>query len=178
MPYFTAVLASDPSGWRARDVDVPAGSLDELAEVLRAAAVGEAPVLAAIESEDEWFALVRADPSGEARFFVSDALAAGSGGYAGLFADDALPAEYPVAPPVVAGDEGDGDGEDGDGEDGGSGAAAAPAAPWAGDPGLLSDLGCPAGELLELAERGDDPAAALAEVGELLGCADVMESLR
>ncbi|GAB7191634.1 hypothetical protein NUM3379_23420 [Kineococcus sp. NUM-3379] len=176
MPYFTAVLASDSSGWRARDVDVATGSLDELADVLRGAAVGDRPVLAVVESEDEWFGLVRADAGGEVRFFVSDAPAAGSGVYAPLFSEDALDADLVVPAVPAVQDE-----EDGDDEDGGSRPAAAvpdgtPA--WAGDPALLADLGCPAAQLLELAERGDDPAAALVEVGELLGCAEVMESLR
>ena len=176
MPYFTAVLASDSSGWRARDVDVPTGSLDELADVLRGAAVGERPVLAAVESEDEWFALVRADAGGEVRFFVSDAPAAGSGVYAPLFSEDVLDADLAApAAPVVEDEE--------DVDDDGEGPRPAAAAPddtpaWAGDPALLADLGCPAAQLLELAGRGDDPAAALVEVGELLGCAEVMESLR
>ncbi|PPK92912.1 putative tRNA adenosine deaminase-associated protein [Kineococcus xinjiangensis] len=181
MPYFTAVLASDSSGWRARDVDVPAGSLEELADVLRAAAAGDSPVLAAIESEDEWFALVRADEGGDVRFFVSDAPAASSGSYGPLFSEELLETDFP-RPAAAATADGDEDAEDADGDDPEDGVrpvaelGGEPA--WAGDPALLADLGCPADDLVELAERGDDPAAALVEVGERLGCADVMESLR
>src|SRR5207342_3328198 len=59
---FSAVLARVGSGWKARDVEVDeAVSLDDLADSLRSVAVDEQPVLAVIEHEDEWFAIVRVD---------------------------------------------------------------------------------------------------------------------
>ncbi len=77
VPYFSAVVAADGRSWRARDVDVAdAGSLEDLADQLRAAAVGERPVLAVLEHEDEWFALVRVDGDADPRVFVSDMAAA------------------------------------------------------------------------------------------------------
>jgi putative tRNA adenosine deaminase-associated protein len=105
--YFTAVIASDGSGWRARDVDVTdAGSLDDLAEVMRLASVRDRPVLAVIEREDEWFALVRVDGDDDPRLFVSDMVAAGRSKFADMLApatevevtlDDASGNGLPVA---------------------------------------------------------------------------------
>ncbi len=49
---------------------------------------------------------------------------------------------------------------------------------WAGDPELLGDLGVSAEVLVRLATSSADPAEATVEIGELLGFADVLESLR
>ncbi|WP_369069656.1 tRNA adenosine deaminase-associated protein [Kineococcus terrestris] len=199
MAYFTAVLVPDGGGWRAVDVDVQAGSPEELGDVLRGAADedgGEA--VAVLEREDEWFALVRAGGDGrgedDVRVFVSDAVAAGSSRFAELFAE--LPAadaglrrpgpagaEEPDEPADLDdGDGGDEGADDGAGDEPDVADLAAPAVPeedvWAGDPHLLEDLGCPAPVLLRLSASGADPAEATAEVGELLGFADVLESLR
>ena len=185
MAYFTAVLSPEGSGddraWRSVDIDLEAGSPDELGDALRGAVDDDdVPVLAVLEREDEWFALVRADAGGEVRSFVSDLLAAGSGPYAGLFSEDVLDPGLPVH---RAQDDGGSDDDEDDEDESGGAPPGAPAPDdeepsWAGDPAVLADLGCPAEELLALTARGDDPAAALAEVGELLGCAEVMESLR
>ena len=88
-----------------------AGSLDDLADILRGVAHGEHPVLAVIEHEDEWFALVRVDGDEDARVFVSDLGAASRGPYAELLspagdidtpvvdeADDDPPAAEPAPP--------------------------------------------------------------------------------
>ncbi|NAZ87403.1 tRNA adenosine deaminase-associated protein [Kineococcus indalonis] len=185
MAYFTAVLTPDGDGWRSVDVDLEAGSPDELGDVLRGAVGDDAAVLAVLEREDEWFALVRTDGE-EVRVFVSDAVAAADSSYAELFTE--LPPATEV--PVTDGDEDEDDPSDGeDGEDDGAGAPGGDAgsaaraagvaeAVWAGDPELLADLGCPAAALTRLAESGTDPSAATVEVGELLGFADVLESLR
>ena len=83
--FFTAVLASDGSGWRARDVDLEEISdLEDLGEQLRAVALRDKPVIALIEREDQWFALFRADGQDEVRAFVSDAAASLRGHYAEL----------------------------------------------------------------------------------------------
>src|SRR3954452_7801924 len=85
--YFTAVIARSGAAWRARDVEVDdAASLEELTDALRAVSVGEQPVLAVIEHEDEWFALVRVDGDEEPRLFVSDLGAAGLSPYGPLLA--------------------------------------------------------------------------------------------
>lgn len=185
MAYFTAVLSPAGSGddrdWRSVDLDLEAGSPDELADALRGAVDDSTPVLAVLEREDEWFALVRTDDV-DVKVFVSDAVAAAESAYASLFA------ELPTAKDARRTAE-DPDGDtpeevDDDGGTTGDGVEETPREPvvaedvWAGDPDLLADLGCPASLLVRLAESGADPAEATVEIGELLGFADVLESLR
>jgi putative tRNA adenosine deaminase-associated protein len=170
--YFTAVIARSGRSWKARDVEVDdASSLDELADALRSASLDDQPVLAVIEHEDEWFALVRVDGEEEPRLFVSDLAASTQGHYANLLAS---------AADVDVGD-GDDDaegGEDPDDEEGDAGEEPV-VAPWAGDPEILDDLGVTARALRKLTEeRGDDPGAVLAEIGEAVGFADQLAALR
>ena len=86
MPYFTAVLARDGDKWFPRNVDVDAlESLDDLADALRAREVGDAePVLAFIEREDSWWAVVRVDGDEDPRVFVSDVAGAAASTYSEL----------------------------------------------------------------------------------------------
>lgn len=102
--YFTAVLARSGRSWRARDVDLDdADTLDDLVDLLRSVGVDDEPVLAVVEHEDEWFALVRVDGDEEPRLFVSDLVAADRSSYRELLSsaadveieDDG--AEQPVA---------------------------------------------------------------------------------
>jgi putative tRNA adenosine deaminase-associated protein len=161
--YFTAVVARMGSSWRARDVEVDEhDELEDLADTLRAAGSG-GPVLAVIEHEDEWFALVRVDgEDDEPTVFVSDLPAVTRSRYGALLA----PAAEPGTEPGAEDDE--------------------PAAPavrsdvtWAGEADLLDDLGVTGLTLRKLvAEQGDDPAAVLAEIGEQAGFAELLENLR
>jgi putative tRNA adenosine deaminase-associated protein len=175
--YFTAVIARSGRAWKARDVEVDdATSLEELTDALRAAAVDEQPVLAVIEHEDEWFALVRVDGDEEPRLFVSDLAATSTGHYGELLAS---------AADVDVDDEDDlgGDAEDDEGddedEDGGADDDEIVVAAWAGDPEILDDLGVSARALRKLTEeRGDDPGSVLAEIGESVGFAELLEALR
>jgi putative tRNA adenosine deaminase-associated protein len=190
--YFTAVLSPEGSGddrdWRTVEIDLEAGSPDELGDALRGAVDDDdAPVLAVLEREDEWFALVRTDGALDVRVFVSDAVAAADSAYAPLFAE--LPSAAAV---TAAADGGPDDGSGGSGVDDDDDQPEpeedeVPAARsetgvledvWAGDPELLADLGCPAEVLVRLAGSGADPSAATVEIGEVLGFADVLESLR
>jgi putative tRNA adenosine deaminase-associated protein len=84
--YFTAVLARDGDKWFARNVDLEAlESLDDLADALRAREVGEAePVLAFIEREDAWWAVVRVDGDEDPRVFVSDVAGAAASTFSEL----------------------------------------------------------------------------------------------
>ena len=86
MSYFTAVLARDGDKWFPRDVDLEGlESLDELADALRAREVGDAePVLAFIEREDSWWAVVRVDGDEDPRVFVSDVVGAAASTYSEL----------------------------------------------------------------------------------------------
>ena len=213
--YFTAVIARSGADWRAVDVDVEdAETLDELAELLRAAR-RDGPVLAVLEREDDWFALVRVDgDDDEARSFVSD-LAATEGGHYGVLlspvgdldlaeyahlrtpaagngvsdasADDAPyalgdPLETPADPNDAAVDSADVDPDDVDEpvtqEVDEPEPVVAPA-PWAGDPGLLDDVGVAAHELVELVDAGEgDPASVIAALGERCGFDDLLDALR
>lgn len=185
MAYFTAVLSPEGSGddrdWRSVDLDLEAGSPDELGDVLRGAVDDDdASVLAVLEREDEWFALVRTDGGVDTKVFVSDAVAAADSSFAPLFA------ELPPATAAVLGDDraadDDGDADD-DEEDDDEPTTTRPEPVvaedvWAGDPELLADLGLPAEVLVRIAASGADPSGATVEIGELLGFADVLESLR
>lgn len=172
--YFTAVLARAGSAWRARDVELDeAGTLDDLADTLRAVAVDDEPVIALLEHEDEWFALFRVDGDDEPRLFVSDLPAASLSGYAQLLAP-AADIEVADEPGTVdAGDEDETDPDDDEpvvltGE-----------AAWAGDPELLDDLGVSGATLRRLVDEHDeDPAAVLADVGEQIGFGELLQALR
>lgn len=206
--YFTAVVAGDGRGWRARDLDLrDAEGLEELAAMMRVVAHGEDPVLALLEHEDEWFALVRVDGEDDPRVFVSDLAAASRGPFAELLAaagdvEVRLPVRTsrPAFPTPGAGlDEAvlDADEpvedfldevlwEDVDEtpdelvDEAGLPAPEPPPGPaWAGDGALLEDLGVGRERLCTMAEQhGDDPAAALAQIGEDVGFAELIEALR
>ena len=214
--YFSAVLARSDAGWRAVAVDVEdAESLDELAETLRAASRG-GPVLAVLEREDAWFAMVRVDGDEDARSFVSDLAATERSQYADLLApvgdiDMAEHAHLRVPRQELTDDDDDDDfAEDDDlvvlGEAdeaagaeptsgmgvGGEPARIAPVhvrqpavlviadpPPWAGDPGLLADVGVTADELVALVDEGEgDPASVIAAVGERCGFDELLDALR
>jgi len=171
--YFTAVIARSGRSWKARDVEVDdAGSLDELADALRQAAIDDQPVLAVIEHEDEWFALVRVDGDEEPRLFVSDLGASTQGHYADLLAS-AADVDVVDEDDLAADDKDDEDDEEGDDD------AEAVVAAWAGDVDLLDDLGITARALRKLTEeKGDDPGSVLAEIGETAGFSELLEALR
>ena len=178
MAYFTAVIARSGRSWKARDVEVDdAGSLDELADALRLASIDDQPVLAVVEHEDEWFALVRVDGDEEPRLFVSDLGASTQGHYAQLLASAA---DVEVEDDDPAADADPEDAEDpGEAEEGSADEEEPVVAAWAGDVDLLDDLGISARALRKLAEeKGDDPGAVLAEIGETVGFADLLEALR
>jgi len=208
--YFTAVVAKTGAAWRARDVEVDEyDTLDDLADALRTVAVGDEPVLAVIEHEDEWFAVIRVDGDDEPRLFVSDLLASARSHYGHILAsaadvdaeeefgagdeDDEPDHEAVAEEGDSAGDaESDAESEAGDDaaadagrpeEDGDIGVAAEPDPPmlaaWAGELELLEDLGVSPRELRTAAEqRGDDPAAVLADLGEVVGFGELLEALR
>lgn len=193
--YFTAVIAKAGDVWRARDVEVDEyDNLDDLADALRSVAVDEEPVVAVIEHEDEWFALVRVDGDDEPRLFVSDLLASARSRYGHMLAsaadvdseeelgggqdEDEADDAIDVAGAADEEDDGSGQDEGREGED-----IEEPERPmlaaWAGEIELLEDLGFTARSLRRLAEEhGDDPATVLAEVGEVVGFAELLEALR
>lgn len=150
MSYFTAVLARDGDKWFARNVDLEAlETLDDLADALRAREVGEAePVLAFIEREDAWWAVVRVDGDEDPRVFVSDVAGAAASTFSDLL-------EIEVD------------------ED----AAAAPGG-CGGDLDVLADLGTAPEDLQEMCDDEMLPMDAMAAIAEAAGFAEVLDSLR
>jgi|tagenome__1003787_1003787.scaffolds.fasta_scaffold20942539_4 putative tRNA adenosine deaminase-associated protein len=169
--YFTAVIARTGPSWRARDVEVDdANSLEELTDALRTVAVADQPVLAVIEHEDEWFALVRVDGDDEPRLFVSDLFTASHSRYGPLLA----PAADVDSADEVADDEKDDEDDEEEDDDEEPKLAA-----WAGETDLLEDLGVSGRTLRKLVEEnGDDPGAVLADVGEVVGFVELLDALR
>ncbi|GAB3678908.1 tRNA adenosine deaminase-associated protein [Angustibacter aerolatus] len=190
--YFSAVIGRQGGGWRALDVDVEeVESLDELAEHMRSAAHADGPVVAVLEREDEWFALVRADAgsSEDHRVFVSDLDAAERSQFAELLApvrdldDDAFAALRRPAPKATDDEDDDELVVVDDDEDDAPAVAdddpVDPPSAWAGDPSLLEDLGVSPRELVDLVvESVDDPGTVLADVGERCGFDDQLDALR
>jgi putative tRNA adenosine deaminase-associated protein len=170
--YFTAVIARTGPSWRARDVEVDdANSLEDLTDALRTVDVADQPVLAVIEHEDEWFALVRVDGDDEPRLFVSDLFTASHSRYGPLLA----PAADVDSADEVADDDKDDDEEDEEEDDDEEPKLAA----WAGETDLLEDLGVSGRTLRKLVEEnGDDPGAVLADVGEVVGFVELLDALR
>jgi putative tRNA adenosine deaminase-associated protein len=175
--YFTAVIARSGDAWRARDVEVDdATSLEELTDSLRAVSVGDQPVLAVIEHEDEWFAVIRVDGDDEPRLFVSDLAAASHSRYGALLAPAA---DVDSADdPDPAGEDEDEDDDEGGGDDEQDDEEARVAA-WAGETDLLEDFGVSGRTLRKLVEEnGEDPGAVLAEAGETVGFGELLDALR
>ena len=172
--YFTAVIARTGSAWRARDVEVDdANSLEDLTDALRSVAVGDQPVLAVIEHEDEWFALVRVDGDDEPRLFVSDLYSASHSHYGPLLAPAA---DVDSADEVD--EEADAEDDDEDAENKNEDEEPKVAA-WAGETDLLEDLGVSGRTLRKLVEEnGEDPGTVLAEVGEVVGFVELLDTLR
>ena len=196
--YFTAVIAAEGDKWRTRDVEIEdAASLEDLADTLSVVGFEDEPVLAVIEHEDEWFALVRIDGEEEPRVFVSDLAAASRG----TFAEVLSAAEDVDSPMLLAG--GADDPEDKDDEDDDTQVLEEPPAlsvveedvevdlgdlddeepsappPWAGHADLLADYGVSGELMVELCgEHAGAPAAALAEVGEVAGFRELLHALR
>jgi putative tRNA adenosine deaminase-associated protein len=172
--YFTAVIARSSGTWRARDVEVDdVTSLEELTDGLRAVSIGDQPVLAVIEHEDEWFALIRVDGDDEPRLFVSDLAAASHSRYGPLLAPAA---DVDSVDDLEAADEDEDDDEGGgEKEQEEEGKVAA----WAGEADLLEDFGVSGRTLRKLVEEsGDDPGAVLAGVGETVGFGELLDALR
>src|SRR4029078_13643986 len=84
----------------------------EMSAYLRALSFGDEPVLAVIEHEDEWFALVRVDGDEEPRLFVSDLYTASHRHYGPLLA----PAAHVDTAHQGADDDDADDDKDDDGE--------------------------------------------------------------
>jgi putative tRNA adenosine deaminase-associated protein len=160
-------VARTSQGWVGDEVDLDdVKDLDGIADLLREIAGDDwdGPALLFVEEDDEWFGVVRLDPDGEPRWFISDSRAV---------------ATSEIAPLLYEGAEPDEPAEDGDEDEDGDGSRAPVGAGPAGDEDLLADLGTPARRLLTLCvEEGKLPADVIATLCESAGCLESLEQLR
>ncbi|MEU5899906.1 MULTISPECIES: hypothetical protein [Streptomyces] len=186
--YFAALLARTEDGWEASDTELDdVETLSDLADLAREATADydDDTVLVFIEQEDAWFGVVRVDGEEDPRIYVSDAAAAARSSYGEILLTDEMLGRTPDDDGAVDLDALDLDGtEDGEPEasdadaagepvsDDDSGTPGAPAGPL-GDSEILADLGVPEKDLLAL-ESGD----ALSEIADILGAAEVLETVR
>ncbi|MET8111398.1 MULTISPECIES: tRNA adenosine deaminase-associated protein [Streptomyces] len=179
--YFAALLARTEDGWEASDTELDdVETLSDLADLAREAAPDEDTVLVLIEQEGGWFGVVRVDGEDDPRIYVSDAAAAARSSYGEILLTDELLGRDPGAdgPDLDALDlDGTEDGEPDDagtGEDGAADTGSADSVPHGpvGDALVLDDLGVSEKDLRSLS--GD----ALGEIAEVLGAAEVLETVR
>ena len=182
--YFAALLARTEDGWEASDTELDdVEALSDLTDLAREASAGaeDDTVLVFIEQEDAWFGVVRVDGEEDPRIYVSDAAAAARSSYGEILLTDELLGKDPDQDELDALDlDGTEDGEPdrsdedgaGDEDDAAPTAEAVPLGPI-GDTRILADLGISEKELLALGTTD-----ALSEIAEVLGAAEVLETVR
>ncbi|MFW6692799.1 hypothetical protein [Streptomyces sp. MAR4 CNX-425] len=181
--YFAALLARTEDGWEASDTELDdVETLDDLADFARGAtADDDETVLVLLEQEDIWYGVVRIDGEDDPRVFVSNAAAAARSAYGELLLTPELLGREPEDDSTLDSltdldgtEDGEPDadtGPDTDADAGPEAPAGTPAGP-VGDTELLDDLGVSEKQLLAL--NGD----AVNEIAEMLGAADVLETVR
>ena len=154
MTTMAVAIARDGELWRASVLDLDdTEDLDALVDAMHD--VGEQTVVAFVEEDDEYLAVVRVDSVGDPRVFLSDQRALFSFELAVRLFADALPAVTEV--------------DDDDGE------TVVPHALPVGDLDVLADLGTSPEALLELiAQEGLLPVDVVAALAERAGCGDVL----
>ncbi|WP_418957947.1 hypothetical protein [Streptomyces tritici] len=177
--YFAALLARTEDGWEASDTELDdVETLSDLAELAREASVDEDTVVVYIEQEDAWFGIVRVEGEDDPRIYVSDGAAAARSSYGEMLTKEILGTDdEDDADDLDALDlDGTEDGEPEDGDeaedDGGAAADTVPSGP-VGDRLILDDLGLAEREL-----RALEPGEALSEIADVLGAAEVLETVR
>ncbi|WP_407566110.1 hypothetical protein [Streptomyces sp. 184] len=181
--YFAALLARTEDGWEASDTELDdVETLDDLADLAReATADDDETVLVLLEQEGIWYGVIRIDGEDDPRVFVSNAAAAGRSAYGEILLTPELLGREPEddsALDSLTDLDGTEDGEPDDDTvpdpDSDADADAPPGAPAGpvGDTELLEDLGVSEKQLLAL--HGD----AVNEIAEMLGAADVLETVR
>lgn len=158
MTTMAVAIARDGENWRVSALDLEdAEDLDGLVDAMHD--VGERTVVAFVEEDDEYLAVVRVDSVGDPRVFLSDQRALFSSEVADRLFADALPVVTEV-------DEDDDD------------STAVLRAIPVGDLDLLADLGTDAEALLMLiAEEGMLPVDVVAALAERAGCGDVFDEV-
>jgi putative tRNA adenosine deaminase-associated protein len=188
--YFAATLSRTSAGWSAADLDLDdVESLDDLVDLAVTMSYPGGPeepdaTVVLVEQEDEWFAVVRADPD-DPRVFVSDAPAALRHALGELLLPELVPDVSLSDVDVVATGSADAaDGPDVAAATNGTEQSVLSRSrvglhDAAGDPELLADLGVPEGRLTELAgAQGPAPGVAVAAIADLLGCTAALDAVR
>ncbi|MEU5051527.1 hypothetical protein [Streptomyces sp. NPDC021096] len=171
--YFAALLARTEDGWQASDTDLDnVETLTDLADLAREHSVDDDTVLALIEQEDMWFAIVRVDGEDDPRVYVSNAVAASRSSYGAMLVDELTGREEDGGDELDTLDlDGTEDGEPEEPEEDSDAAGRAPDGPL-GDTELLVDLDVSEKELRALTRD------ALSTIAERLGCTEVLEAVR
>lgn len=179
--YFAALLARTEDGWQASETELDdVETLGDLCDLAREASADEETVLVFIEQEDAWFGIVRVDGEDDPRIYVSDAAAAARSSYGEILLTDELlgrdPEDLSDLVDLDGTEQGEAE-EDPDEDVAGLSGSPAPVGPL-GDGELLAEFGMREKELLALSGGGAMPGDALAEIADVLGCADVLEAVR
>ncbi|MBO4208871.1 tRNA adenosine deaminase-associated protein [Micromonospora echinofusca] len=172
MAYFAAAVVRDATGWTAAELDL-AGvvDLDEVADRLRDVEPDAGTSLLFVESDDIYLVVMRLDDGEDLRVFASDSAFAEESRLGAVLVGD-------IKVPAVETEDGSRRGTGTD-EDDNERPAADPDADPVGDADLLADLGIPSSRLLRLcAHEGMLPADVIAEICQVIGCADEVEDLR
>jgi putative tRNA adenosine deaminase-associated protein len=177
LSHFAALVSRHAGSWTGSDIDlVDVEDIEDVTEVIRDAVTDENdPALLFVEEDDEWFAVVRLDPLGEAKVFISDVRAVVTSDLAAVLFQDQIPATEL--------DEADAERDDDSSEDSTSTEESEPTIRPGAEPGgstdILTDLGVGPAQLLELcAEEGMLPADVISAICEVLGCAEAIEVYR
>jgi len=155
-------IARDDDRWRAFDLDpTELDDLDALTDAMRD--LGDGVVVAFIEEDDEYLAIIRVDAdSADPRVFLSDRRVLTTSELAEALFADALPV------PAARTDEDDEDDE-----------AVLQHAHPIGDLDLLDDLGTSSDALISLiAEEGMLPADVAAAISERAGAGEILDEVR
>lgn len=156
-------IAREDDRWGAYDLDPgELEDLDALTDAMRD--LGEGLVVAFVEEDDEYLAIIRIDEdSSDPRVFLSDRRVLGTSDLAEALLSDALPLPAPR------------DGEDDEDDE----SAAMLHAQPIGDLDLLADLGTPATALIALiAEEGMLPGDVVAAISDRAGAGDILDEVR
>jgi putative tRNA adenosine deaminase-associated protein len=156
-------IAREDDRWRAFDLDpTELEDLDALTDAMRD--LGDGLVVAFVEEDDEYLAIIRIDEDfTDPRVFLSDLRVLGTSGLAEALLADALPLPAPRG------------GDDEEDEDEGVMLHAQPI----GDLDLLEDLGTPAEALVALiAEEGMLPGDVVAAISERAGAGEILDEVR
>jgi putative tRNA adenosine deaminase-associated protein len=167
--YFASAAVRGSGGWSVAEVDLTGvADVDEVADRLRDVDPDARVALLFVEADDVYLAILRLDDGEDLRVFGSDAAFAEESRLGKLLLGD-IETPVPEIDTVVSG------GADEDAERVPVDSDVEPV----GDADLLADLGVPASRLLVLcAQEGMLPADVTAEICQLIGVGDAVDSLR